>query len=74
MAVDTVNGQMERDLGSKAVVNLVYNNKDTKIEKELSNLITEDGYTEEGAKFVNTLLAAKVANSASPLSVVKKWS
>ena len=71
MAVDTVNGQMERDLGSKAVVNLVYNNKDTKIEKELSNLITEDGYTEEGAKFVNTLLAAKVANSTSPLSVVK---
>ena len=71
MAVDTVNGQMERDLGSKAVVNLVFNNKDTKIEKELSDLITEDGYTEAGAEFVNTLLRAKVATSGAPLSVVK---
>lgn len=59
MAVDTVNGEMERDLGSKAVVNLVYNNKDIQLEEELSNLITEDGYTEKGAEFVNTLLAAK---------------
>ena len=56
MAVDTVNGEMEKDLGSKAVVNLVYNNKDIQAEENLSNLVNESGYTEEGAKLINTIV------------------
>lgn len=69
--IDTENGTTEKDIPSKDLVNLTYNGSKTQMKIDASSLIVNGAYTQEGADFVNDILACKSAGTTFVVGGVK---